>query len=141
MTFLIPAGVLLSDAECARLDHVLMRALREAHLRDGGAPQWLLEVAADIHQRAGEFRKNSLVNPGSGTTLDVSGSASGSWVETERLTVREAANLTGTSDSYLRRMARRGDVPASRSGIRGEWVFDGGSLAAWAAERNHRKAG
>jgi excisionase family DNA binding protein len=141
MALPIPSGVLLTDAECARLDHVLMRALRDAHMRDGGAPQWLLDVAADIHQRAGEFRKTALVSLGSGTVVDESGSGSGSWVGTEQLTVQQAANLTGASDSYLRRMARRGDVQASRSGVRGEWVFDGGSLAAWAAGRNNKKAG
>jgi hypothetical protein len=55
--------------------------------------------------------------------------------------VQEAARLSGLTDTYWRRLARRGDVTASRSGRRGEWVLDGGSVAAWMAERSEKKAG
>lgn len=141
MPQVIPAGVLLTAADCARLDALLMRALREAQLRDGAIPRSLLDVAADIHHLAGEYRASVLVGHGSGTALAEIGSAGGSSAVMERLTVQQAARLTGTSESYLRRLARRGDVQASRTGRRGEWQLDGGTLAAWAAGRDDRKAG
>jgi len=139
MARMVPRGVLLTPADCARLDGLLVRALRDLHLRDGGAPHDLLDVIADIHQLAGEFRASVLVDAGSGTTQAGSGSVGASSEVTERLTVAEAARLTGVSDSYWRRLARRGDVQASRSGSKGEWVLDGGSVAAWAAHRTIEK--
>jgi hypothetical protein len=138
----VPRGVLLSERDCALLDGVLVRALRDLHMRDGAAPRDLVDVVADIHQVAREFRASVLTETGSGTAFDGSGSVGGSSEVTERLSVQEAARLTGLSTSYLRRAARRGDVQASRSGPRGEWVLDGGAVAAWTADRTHlRKAG
>jgi excisionase family DNA binding protein len=136
MPTVVPPGVLLTAADCARLDAVLMWALRDMQLRDGGLPRDLAEVAAPIHEAAIEFRANVLVKAGSGTVFDRIGSVGGSSVSTERLTVAEAARLTGASESYLRRLARGGVVTATRSGGRGEWILDGGSLAAWTADRN-----
>jgi excisionase family DNA binding protein len=141
MAIEVSAGVLLSPQDCASLDYVVMIGLRSVNQRDGTVPQSTLDAAALLHAMAAEFRKNALVNPGSGTVFDACGSARGSSEVTERLTVQEAARLTGTSTSYLRRLARKGDVKASRSGGRGEWVIDGGTLAAWAAGRNIKKAG
>ncbi|MFJ9903933.1 helix-turn-helix domain-containing protein [Streptomyces sp. NPDC101152] len=111
-------------------------------LRDGGAPQSLLEVVAPIHRAAIEFREEMQVSAGSGTGEDGNGSGTRSSVVTERLTTQEAAQLTGLTDGYWRRLARRGDVTASRSGRRGEWVLDGSSVAAWVADRRdrHREA-
>lgn len=137
----LPAGVFLSERDCALLDALLVRMLRDLHMRDGAAPARLLDVVADIHQAAGEFRASALVEAGSGTRFDGSGSGGGSSAATERLSVQEAARLSGLSDGYLRRLARRGDVTASRSGRRGEWVLDGSSVAAWVTDRGERKAG
>lgn len=122
--------------ECAQLDAFVMRALRDAHLRNEPVPRDVLELLAPVHEMAKEFRASVLVKAGSGTVFDRIGSVGGSSVSTERLTVAQAARLTGASESYLRRLARRGDVTATRTGGRGEWILDGGSLAAWAADRN-----
>lgn len=138
----LPAGVYLSARDCAIIDAMLVRTLRDLQLRNGAVPVDLVEVTAPIHQAAREFRANVLVETSSGTAHDSSGSVAGVSEATERLTVQEAARLTGWSTSYLRRLARRGDVSASRSGRMGEWVLDGGSLAARVAERSEiRKAG
>lgn len=128
-------------AECARLDGFVVNALRDLHLRKGSVPADLLELLAPVHDLAKEFRSSVLVEPGSGTLFDGFGSAAGPLGATERLTTHEAARITGTSESYLRRLAREGVVTATRSGSRGEWLLDGGSLAAWVAGRsNLRKA-
>ena len=139
MAVRLPAGVHLDARDCALLDAVLVRALRDMQLRDGGAPQSLLEVVAPIHRAAVEFREEMQVSVGSGTGEDGSGSAGRSSAVTERLTTQEAAQLTGLTDRYWRRLARRGDVAASRSGRRGEWILDGNSVAAWVADRRDRQ--
>jgi hypothetical protein len=141
----IVRGVLLTERECALLDNALMRTLRDIHMRDGGVPRELVEAAADIHQTAKEFRASVLVEPSSepcsGTVFDGSGSVGGSSEVTERLTTQEAARLSGLSDRYWRRLAHEGAVQA-RLGSKGEWILDGGAVAAWLADRNHlRKAG
>jgi hypothetical protein len=123
------------------LDAVVMLGLRVLHQRNGAVPDDVWNAAADLHEMAGEFRASVLVETGSGTAFDVSGSVSGSSAATEQLSVQEAARLSGLTDTYWRRLARRGDVTASRSGRRGEWVLDGGSVAAWMAERSEKKAG
>lgn len=139
----LPPGVHLSARDCALLDGVLVRALRDMQLRDGGAPSALLEVAAPIHRAAVEFRENTLVEAGSGTGEDGIGSVEGSSVSSERLSVQEAARLTGLSESYLRRLLRGGGLKGTRSGGRGgAWLLDGGSLAVLVADRRdrHREA-
>lgn len=138
-------GVLVTERECAILDAFMMRGLRDLHMRDGGVPHELAEAVADIHQAAKEFRASVLsepsVEPSSGTVFDGSGSVGGSSEVTERLTTQEAARLTGLSDSYWRRLAREGAVQA-QSGSKGQWILDGGAVAAWMADRTHlRKAG
>ncbi|NNN30733.1 helix-turn-helix domain-containing protein [Streptomyces sp. S3(2020)] len=110
-------------------------------MTNGTVPPRLLDVVTYVHEAAGEFRASVLVEAGSGTEFDVPGSVSGSSAATEKLSVQEAARLSGLSDTYWRRLARRGDVEASRSGRKGEWVLDGGSVAAWVAERGEKKAG
>jgi excisionase family DNA binding protein len=149
----LPAGVHLTAAECAKLDGLLVRGLRDLRLRDGTAPPDLLEIVAPIHQAAAEFRASVLVepatvlvspgfSPGSGTGRDSSGSAARSSIATERLSVQQAARFANVSESYLRRLARMGALRGARPGGRGGWTLDGGSVAAWAADRNEtRKAG
>jgi excisionase family DNA binding protein len=132
-----PAGVWLSETDCARLTPVLIASLRDMHVRNGGASEDLVEIVAAIRGCAREFRTSSLVKPGSGTGVGRNGSASGSSTATERLTTRQAAQLTGLSDSYWRRLARKGDVTASRTGRRGEWILDGNSVAAWLVEHRN----
>lgn len=139
----LPPGVHLTARDSALLDALLVRALRDMQLRDGGVPQDLLDVVAPIHRAAVEFREDMLVSAGSGTGSDVSGSVGRSSVVTnERLSVQEAARLTGLSESYLRRLARGGALNAARSGGRGGWALDGGYVAALVADRRdrHREA-
>ncbi|MFJ4924084.1 helix-turn-helix domain-containing protein [Streptomyces sp. NPDC088736] len=130
-----PAGVWLSPEDCARLEAVLLKTLRDMQIRDGGAPEHLVDVVAVVRGCAREFRTSTLVTGGSGTTQRRNGSAGGSSVVSERLTTQEAARLARVSDGYVRRLARRGDVMASRSGGKGEWLIDASSLAVWVAER------
>lgn len=138
----LPAGVFLSERECALLDYHLVKLLRDLRMRDGSEPRDLLEVAGPIHAMAVEFRETMLVNPGSGTTGDRSGSVTRVSGETERLSVQQAARFAGISESYVRRLARRGVAQATRSGGKGAWQLDGGLLAAWLADRNEsQKAG
>ncbi|MEY9839684.1 helix-turn-helix domain-containing protein [Streptacidiphilus sp. EB103A] len=138
----LPSGVHLSAADCARLDAHLVRLLRDLQLRDGVAPRDLVEIVAPIHQAAAEFRTTVLVEAGSGTVRDSSGSVTGVSAVTERLSVHEAARFAKVSESYVRRLARRGAVRAAQSGSRGAWQLESGSLAAWLADRNeHQKAG
>jgi excisionase family DNA binding protein len=131
------AGALLSQQDCALLDPLLVAMLRDLQIRDGGAPQRLYDIAAVIRGCSAEFRASVLVNPCSGTPVDSSDPAGGSSAPTERLTTQQAAQLTGLTDGYLRRLARRGDLTGSRSGRRGEWILDGNSVAAWAAEHRN----
>ncbi|MDI5964817.1 helix-turn-helix domain-containing protein [Streptantibioticus silvisoli] len=138
----LPPGLHLTLVDCARIDGVLVDALVRISRRDGGVPHDVEEVVALIHQKAAEFRTSVLVDGGSGTARDESGSVQRPLISTERLSTQEAAELTGVSDSYLRRLARRGDVQASQTGRRGEWVFDGSAVAAWKAGRDEvRQAG
>lgn len=136
----VPAGVFLSDRDCAVLDAALLLGLQHLTRLNGTPPQAALDAAALLHQRAAEFRANTLISPTAGTAIADSGSAGGSSPATEWLTVHDAARLTGTSTSYLRRLARTGAVRAQRTS-KGGWVVDGGTLAAWAADRSHKKAG
>jgi excisionase family DNA binding protein len=137
----MPAGVFLPAADCARLDWLLVRALRDLAMQNGAVPRDVELIAAFVHRAAVEFRASLLVEAGSGTSDDVSGSVARSLVSTERLSPQEAAALTGISDSYWRRLARRGDVHATRSGDRGQWMLDGGAVAARMADRTEaRKA-
>jgi excisionase family DNA binding protein len=126
------------------LDALLVRALRDVQLRDGGVPQDLLDVMAPVHRAAVEFRENTLVSDGSGTAYDKIGSEGrSSAVTSERLSVQEAARITGFSESYVRRLAREGVVQATRPGRGiGAWQLDGGSLAVLVADRRdrHREA-
>lgn len=145
----LPPGVFLSELDCAVLDDLLVRALRDVQLREGAMPARLAEVAAPIHAAATKFRANTLAERsnasserGSGTGRDTSGSVRRRSAPTERLSVPEAARLAQVSESYLRRLARRGTVRAVRQGSRGGWLLDGGSVAVWVAERSEaRKAG
>ncbi|MFD9659027.1 helix-turn-helix domain-containing protein [Streptomyces mirabilis] len=126
------------------MDGLLVRALRDMQLRDGGVPQDLLDVAAPVHRAAVEFRENALVMAGSGTSADRIGSGGRSSVVTsERLSVQEAARITGYSESFVRRLARKGVLSGTRTGPGiGTWQLDGGSLAVLMADRRdrHREA-
>ena len=132
--------VVLSGLECARLDGLLMRCLRDIQARDGALPPGLEETISPIHQAAIEFRASVLVNRSSGTALADSGSVKRSSQATERLSVPEAARLAGTSESLVRRLARKGVLQGTRSGGRGAWSLNGGSVAVWMANRSDAKA-
>lgn len=140
----LPPGVHLTARDCALVDRLLVSALRDVQLRDGGVPQELLDVVAPIHRAAVEFRENTLVSAGSGTSADRTGSGGRSSVVTsERLSVQEAARITGFSESFVRRLARKGVLSGIRTGPGiGAWQLDGGSLAVLMADRRdrHREA-
>ena len=56
--------------------------------------------------------------------------------EPDRLSVREASQRTGLSESFLRRLCRqRSVVTAPRAHDRSAWRIDARSLAAWDARR------
>jgi excisionase family DNA binding protein len=140
MAHVLGPGLFLTGRDCARLYGPLLRALHDMRVRDGGVPEELMHLAADVRSSAEEYRASMLVKGVPGTMLAEIDTES-ALSSTERLSVQEAARLTGYSETYLRRLAREGVVMATRSGLgTGGWTLDGGSLAAWLATRDDRKA-
>lgn len=133
---IVSRAVQFTAEDCARLDGFVMRALRDMRLRNELVPRDVLELLASVHQLAGEFRETTLVTHRSGTAFDQGSSGRGPSEATETLSVPQAARLTGWSQEYLRRLARKGVVSATRTGSRGGWRLDGGQLAALRASRD-----
>ncbi|MEU9406199.1 excisionase family DNA-binding protein [Streptomyces sp. NPDC048281] len=132
------SGVHLAGADCAVLDALLLRAVVDLERRDGCAPPAVRDAVAVIHAAAIEFRDTVQVKPSSGTSDAPRRSAARRSATSEWLTTRQAATLTGTSESYLRRLARNHEVRATRARDGRGWLLDAGAVAAWAAERTRR---
>ena len=138
MTAHLTGPALLLDAvDAARVDQQLRDAIRLAWLtRRLPPPRALLELADDIHRLANRFRANVQV-----ATLPETGRANLPIplraCDQHGLTVQQAAAVMGVSDQYARRLARRGDITASRQGQRGTWLIDSASALAWADRRHH----
>ncbi len=136
----LPSGVFLSAADCLRLDGLLMRALRDLQVRDGGLPADLAETVGPIHAAAREFRESALISTGSGTTRAESCSRTRSLQHEHQLSAAEVARIAGVSRELVCRAARDGDLKGSKSGRRGAWEIDPDSAAPWTAERRTRRA-
>lgn len=134
--------VVLTGEDCARLNKPLGELLAALARRDGQVPRHLVEIREEIRRAATEFRITTLANPssgpGSGTVRDTSGSRSRPSGASERLTATEAAHLTGVSRELICRLAVRGVLQGTRTGWRGAWELDAGSVAAWSASRKER---
>lgn len=132
-------GVLLTPEDCLAIDAILLRGLVGARYRDGVLPSRAEAIAAQVHAEAVEFRNKVLVTPAfkaaPGTKGDSSGSALRSSEATERLSVRQVAQLSGVSEEYIRRLAGQRVLNGARSGPGGAWLLDGSSVAAWIAAR------
>jgi len=95
-----------------------------------------LRKAAEIAETGSAgFRAEPSRNPAAEAFLSCSG---------QTLTTREAANRTGRSEGYMRRLARHKIVDAI-GGEGSAWAFDAGSLDAWVSvnpgkSKNTRKA-
>jgi hypothetical protein len=135
--------VIISGPELEVLDRQVRDAIRLGYTARGRhAPDFLLQFAMRLNRAAGGSG-SSASRPWPGPLAELAGfrewpapSSSGQPVVT--LTVREAANLAGTSEGFMRRACRRGDVQASRAGPKGAWAVDFASLAVYASRR-HRK--
>lgn len=138
----LPAGVWLSGEDVCRLDKVLRRAVYETGRRDGHVPAELVELAEVVRRAATEFREAVLVNAGSGTRKDNSGSvvALSFPSDLDRLTAREAARLAGVSEEFIRRLACKGVLQGTKSGHGGAWELDPSSVATWMAGRGQAAA-
>lgn len=127
-------GVFLSNADCARIDSLLWRAVVDEERRNGGISGRVRGIAEDIRAVGVEFRSAY----GTGGFRD--GPVGASYEASEWLTTPEAANILSVSESYVRRLLRRGELAGSRMGGKGTWIVDAGSVAVWKAE-HLRKAG
>lgn len=133
---IVGPGVFLSGADCARLDGVLARALRDLQMSNGHMPPALLDLGTDIHAAALEFRAEMQAAAGSGTAGFHHGRVLTTFeVSADRLTVEEVSRRIHRSTGYVRRLLRRGDIAGSRTGRRGAWSADEGSVAAWIGDR------
>jgi len=133
-------ALLLDGPTCAQLDQLLLRALVDARLRDATVPPSLRDLAADVHAVALKFRSSALVGPCAATPEPVLDAELPVWNQEERLSTAKAARLTGVSDSYMRRVIARGDVPGRRT-LGGGWEVEATVLALWSAERQQRREG
>jgi hypothetical protein len=135
-----PLIVLDGDA-CAALAPCLVQAVKLYVARGAAPPRHLLDLADEVSRAAraaAEFRPSAQVTGRPGTGRFRSGPTSRACEQPEWLSVREAARVAKVSDSYVRRLARRRDVEASR-GRSGAWLIDANSLTAWADSRNRKE--
>lgn len=135
----LPAGLFLAGEDAVIADHLLRVAVRVLLSRDGTVPARVGELLEEVHRAALEFRVTLLVEPGSGTASDESGSVTGVSPVTDRLSTQQASRIANVSESYLRRLARRGVLKGMR-GHGGGWELDAGAFAVWLAERERLKA-
>ncbi|XUL89735.1 hypothetical protein ACQ86D_26470 [Streptomyces galilaeus] len=133
----VPAGVFLGVEDCLILDGFLVRLLIDLERRDGCAPSALRESAAVIHDVARRFRAEAQVRPRSRTSGTSTNADAALSVQPQMVTMHEGARLTGASESYLCRLARRGELGAVRAADGNTWLLDRGLLAIW-AEHNRR---
>lgn len=130
-------ALLLGPEDAARLDQQLRDAIRLGWLaRQLPPPRALLALADEVHRLANLFRADAQV---SGPPESVAASLPplpAGWAPPERLSVDQAAQIMGVSPQYVRKLARRSDVTASRAGGRGTpWEVDSASALAWVADR------
>ena len=70
----LPAGLFLAGEDAVIADQLLRVAVRVLLARDGTVPARVGELLEEVHRAALEFRVTVLVEPGSGTVGDESGS-------------------------------------------------------------------
>lgn len=142
MAISLPAGLFLDGRDACVLDAPLRRAVAEIGRRNGGVPSHLVRLAEQVTRTAAEFRATVLVEPGSGTEEDASGSVSAlsPVSDNERLSAQQAARLADVSEEFIRRLAAKGVLQGTKSGERGGWLLDPGSVAVWIASRGRTAA-
>ena len=140
-------GLLIEPEDCLLLDSLLIRGMKDAVQRNGGAPARAEQVVAEFHQyavqcRETEFRAGPQVKAPYETVFDRPGFVSRSSEATEWLSVREVAQLAEVSEQYVRRMAEDKVIAGDRNGHRGARRLNANSVAAWLAARrsDHRAA-
>lgn len=127
----LPAGVWLSEEDCARLQRAVLEGVAVLTGRNGGMPSQAQAIANEIHAAALRFRTQQRSSrPGSGTdevpqSQDRAPSTPDKW-----WTITQAAHEVGTSESYVRRLCRQGRVIARRAANGRTWLVDPGSAAA-----------
>lgn len=137
-------GVFLTAEDCLSVDRHVLEAIQLAYLaRRRPPPHALLALADQIHQCSERFRASVQVEAGSGRGDPRTGPHPPPSDQTPVwLTSSEAAGVAKISESYVRRLARRGDVEATRSGQGGAWMIDAATLQVWLSGRTEpdRKA-
>lgn len=139
MEVLSGAAVVVLDAqELPAMSRQLVEAIRRGYVARGlPPPRLLLDLAAEI-SRAARGTAGTASGAGQAPCAEPPKFRDGADPERSEqpvtLTIREAAERAEVSGSYMRRLARRGDVEASR-GDRSAWAVDADSLAAWLVGR------
>jgi excisionase family DNA binding protein len=130
-------GVLLTAEDCVTVDRQLLEAIRLGwNARGRTPPHALLALADQINRCAAQFRASVQVEAGHGTVDPRTGRrVPVSDDKPVWLTTAEAAGIAGVSARYVRELARKGDVEATRSGQGGAWVVDAASLQVWMTHR------
>jgi excisionase family DNA binding protein len=141
-------GALISGPAAHALARVLDREEITARLTAKGyGERWrelVLRTLEAIESEAGTWRleaeehlrREREVSSANGTTAvpqDGAEQSSGAMTLTDTTTVGDAAVTLGCSDSYVRRLARRGVLPGRRDG--NEWHLDAAAVADRAARR------
>jgi excisionase family DNA binding protein len=136
--------VILSGDDCAVLSRQLVEAIRLAYVARGRPPpRHLLDFAEEVSRAARSSATSptaALASAAAGTVRFRTSPDLPACDEPVWLTVTEAARVAEVSDGYMRRLARRGDVQASR-GRRSAWLIDASSLAAWISRRRKEREG
>lgn len=136
--------VAFTEADCAGLKPVLIRAIRRDYLAHGDHPPgYLLDLAdrVSVAVRGSGFRDE---HAGQGSSRNRREFRDGASLRSSEqpvwLTAREAADRSEVSVEYMRRCCRAGDVRTRASrGVRSSWLIDAGDLAAWGQRRKDNK--
>lgn len=112
-------------------DRVFTDHLDYLRRRDGAVPRDLVHLADAVHVFAAGIRRNLPPHhPRTNRPVTVGSSTASEW-----LTADQAATLTGMSTGYICRLARRGDLYATRAADGRTWLIDSDSLTAWTTTR------
>lgn len=135
-------ALLLSGEDCVVLDAMLGVAVVELRRRHSVMPPMAQQIVDGIHRTADQFRASVHasvhVEAGLESVRDDSGFVSRSSEAAGELSAQDVARLSGVSTQFVCLLARRGVLHGTRSGTRGAWRLDAGSVAIWQAARGER---
>ncbi len=140
-TFPGPVVVLGGD-DCAVLGRQLVEAIRLGYVSRGRTPPRRLLEFADAVNRAGRGSVTAPAGsrPGAPACARNTPPAAGAawWQQPEStLSVAQAAQAAGCSESYARRLCRKGAVYAVQAVPKGAWLVDAADFAGWLSKRRN----